>query len=590
MAGGDLPRQSRRTRLPACAASAAGARPVGELPGRAAGPAAAGRATTSSGPTRTPGSSTTSATRHPATGSPCSTRSRPTSAPWPSSGTPGCRSSRRCAPLIDECGAPLQPFLDLDRGQPGRPAGARGTRRSTTCSATADSRPRRSGASCCTSPAPPTAQNVADSDAVCNGAAGARALPGRRRGRPSRARVPARRPICRREPSTLRADVDAASPRCAPRSRIQVDARARACCEPGRRAGAAAARLGAAGGRRIRRRRARHRRRAAPRGLRRARPAPSARRGCARRRAPLRLLGRAPMTPTSSTRPTRECERITREQARNFSWGIRLLPAPQAPRPVGGLRDGPAHRRHRRRRPARRARSCASWPAPARGATAPRRAPDDPVLRRARRRRAPLADPARRVRRTRRRLRDGRDRAQLRRPRRARRATAAASPGRSAGCRSACSTRRCRRRPGARGRAGRRARRRAAADEHPARHPRGPRQRPGLPAQARPRPVRRRAARPCPTARSTRRTARSPSSSGSRPRGPGAGTTAACSCCDVLDRRSAACCARDGRHLPRTARPHRRRPGASSCADAPRCRRATSCASPARSLAGGRRG
>jgi phytoene synthase len=33
--------------------------------------------------------------------------------------------------------------------------------------------------------------------------------------------------------------------------------------------------------------------------------------------------------PVSVTEAYRECERITREQARNFAWGIRLLPAPK---------------------------------------------------------------------------------------------------------------------------------------------------------------------------------------------------------------------------------------------------------------------
>ena len=44
--------------------------------------------------------------------------------------------------------------------------------------------------------------------------------------------------------------------------------------------------------------------------------------------------------------------------------------------------------------------------------------------------------------------------------------------------------------PGRGGAARRRARRRAAADQHPARHPRGPRQRPGVPARRGPRAVR----------------------------------------------------------------------------------------------------
>ena len=103
-------------------------------------------------------------------------------------------------------------------------------------------------------------------------------------------------------------------------------------------------------------------------------------------------------------------------------------------------------------------------------------------------------------------------------------------------------------------RAGRLARRRPAADQHPARHPRGLRQRPRLPARRRPGQVRLRPAAldsPSPTPAS-------PAWSSSRPSGPGTGTPPAAAAADArppqrgLHRR-------DGGHLPPPARPHRGR-------------------------------
>ncbi len=85
----------------------------------------------------------------------------------------------------------------------------------------------------------------------------------------------------------------------------------------------------------------------------------------------------------------RTCERITREQARNFSWGIRLLPAPKRralsavyamARRIDDIGDGPLPPDQKLRRLAE-ARS---------GALAPAEHPDDRVL-------VALADAARRL-------------------------------------------------------------------------------------------------------------------------------------------------------------------------------------------------
>ena len=85
----------------------------------------------------------------------------------------------------------------------------------------------------------------------------------------------------------------------------------------------------------------------------------------------------------------RECERITREQARNFSWGIRLLPVPKrtalsavyaVARRIDDIGDGtlPTEEKLRLLKQART------------GATAPEEHSDDPVL-------LALADSARRL-------------------------------------------------------------------------------------------------------------------------------------------------------------------------------------------------
>jgi phytoene synthase len=83
--------------------------------------------------------------------------------------------------------------------------------------------------------------------------------------------------------------------------------------------------------------------------------------------------------PSAVAAAYRECERITREEARNFSWGIRLLPAPKrtalsavyaVARRIDDIGDGtlPAPEKQRRLAQARA------------GATAPHAHPDDPVL------------------------------------------------------------------------------------------------------------------------------------------------------------------------------------------------------------------
>src|SRR5262249_53194072 len=96
-------------------------------------------------------------------------------------------------------------------------------------------------------------------------------------------------------------------------------------------AGAPPARLAPAGHRRIRGRRAGHRRRVAPGRVRRAGPDDQARQGTYRSRggpAVDRPMSDGPAAGTIDEAYD-ICERITREQARNFSWGIRLLPAPK---------------------------------------------------------------------------------------------------------------------------------------------------------------------------------------------------------------------------------------------------------------------
>ena len=252
-----------------------------------------------------------------------------------------------------------------------------------------------------------------------------------------------------------------------------------------------------------------------------------------------------------------ECERITREQARNFFWGIRLLPPAKRSalcavyafaRRVDDIGDGtlPDTEKLSRLDDARRA------------VADPGARPDDPVL-------VALADAAARLpipldafgelvsgceqdvrghkyadlddlvqllplrRRLDRPAVAGR---LLARPRR---------PARGRGVRA-------RRRPG----------RGAAADERAARHPRGPDQRPGVPADRRPRPVRRHA----------RRRRRRPPRPLRRRAGRADPVRGRAGVGLVRPRAAAAAAARpaqrrllrgDGRHLPRAAAAHRRR-------------------------------
>ena len=215
------------------------------------------------------------------------------------------------------------------------------------------------------------------------------------------------------------------------------------------------------------------------------------------------LVGRDDVTDRALEAAYAECERITREQARNFAWGIRLLPAPKRralsavyamARRIDDIGDGDLPEAEKLRLLADARKHADRTRSGTRRSGAGR----------ARRRRRDAADPAERVRRTRRRLRDGRAGPPLRDARRTRRVL----PLRRRLDRPALARRL---RPGARlddrgtrARSRRRARRRAAADQHPARHPRGPRQRPHLPARARPGPVRRATSSSVPTAPSTR--------------------------------------------------------------------------------------
>ena len=76
----------------------------------------------------------------------------------------------------------------------------------------------------------------------------------------------------------------------------------------------------------------------------------------------------------------RACEEITRREAKNFGYGIRLLASARAPGALVGLRPGPAHRRHRRRHGDRRRRSSSSWPRSATASTRSAAETEDPVL------------------------------------------------------------------------------------------------------------------------------------------------------------------------------------------------------------------
>ena len=232
------------------------------------------------------------------------------------------------------------------------------------------------------------------------------------------------------------------------------------------------------------------------------------------RRAQPPPAGRA-LSCAVATRPAR-AGRLPRVRADHRGAGPQLRvghPAadhPEAARAVGRLRLRPARRRHRRRRPAGRREAAPARARPAAAAAAPGDYPDDPVL-------VALADAAHRLpipldafgelvdgceMDVRGEVYDSLDDLAC---------TAAAWPARSGGCRSASSTPAAGRTRGTRRRAGRHARHRAAADQHPARHPRGSRQRPGLPAAQGPRAVRGHPDDDCRTAASIRATARWPS-------------------------------------------------------------------------------
>ena len=275
-----------------CAALGAVAAPAGpggrrELPGRAAGPAA-DRPRAHCSPlydfarfVDDVGDAALRGRRPPATaptGWPCSTTSTPTSTPPPRCSRP-VAASRRCC----RRGIRLQPFHDLVE--------ANRVDQTVHRYATFDDL-----LDYCRLSAAPVGRLVLHvagaGDAArtrlirrrLRRAAGARALPGRRRGRPGRAGLPARgRPAAPRRRCRRAATSGAAAPSCAA---------GRARCEllrPGRWC-ASLLGLGPGRGGRLRRRRARHRRRAA-----RARdfdvlarpvtPEPGAARACARRPA-----------------------------------------------------------------------------------------------------------------------------------------------------------------------------------------------------------------------------------------------------------------------------------------------------------------
>ena len=151
--------------------------------------------------------------------------------------------------------------------------------------------------------------------------------------------------------------------------------------------------------------------------------------------------------PTSVQDAYEACAAITKTEAGNFSYGIRLLPPDKRDALSRRLRAGPADRRHRRRRPGRRSAQRAAELDRLREATRGAAAGRRPGAARGLRRGEPAADPAGRVRRADRRRPDGRDRPALPDLRRAGRRTAGAWPVRSAGSASACSA--PGRRPGA---------------------------------------------------------------------------------------------------------------------------------------------
>ena len=141
----------------------------GELPRGAAGAAAGSARTTSPRCTASPASSTTSATNCPEVRAERlavldviadELRLLPGGASSAAAGGRPCRphpSARRACAATTSTSS--RPTASTSTWPPTRP--------STTCSATAGCRPRRSGASCCTWPDAATPASIADSDAVC---------------------------------------------------------------------------------------------------------------------------------------------------------------------------------------------------------------------------------------------------------------------------------------------------------------------------------------------------------------------------------------------------------------------------------------
>ena len=336
-----------------------------------------------------------------------------------------------------------------DRGQPGRPAGQplRDLRRPARTTATC--RRRRSAGWCSTSPARPTAANIADSDAVCAALqvlehcqdVGEDARAGRIYLPADELRAPASTTTQLLAPTTsgrLRSVVSVQVERV---GRVARAAAGRWCggCRagPGWRSPATSAAGSPPPTRCGRPTSTCSRTPVGPSKARTARPRPAAagralsdgRRPTARRR-----------------RAYRECERITARAGPQLRLGhpaaarrrsARALSAVYAfARRIDDIGDGdlPADG------------EAAALAEARAGATASGQLPRRPGAGRAGRRGRAAADPARRVRRTRRRLRDGRARRDATTASTSWSSTAAASPARSGGCRWASSTRRCRRR------------------------------------------------------------------------------------------------------------------------------------------------
>ena len=297
-------------------------------------------------------------------------------------------------------------------------------------------------------------------------------------------------------------------------------------------------------------------RRARPRRLRRA-------------RAQRRRRRRAPCTASAATAactggamnrrpaPTRSARRVTRAGRPATSTTASGCSRAEAQWRCPRSTRWPADRRHRRRRPAPPDEKLRRWPSVRASSTRSTPTARRPGAGRARRRRPALPDPDGRVRRADRRRRDGRRRRALRDLRRA---------GRLLPLR------------GRLGRAAvpRRLRRRATAERaEPPPTTLGIalqqtnilrdiredlEQRPRLPAAGGPGPRSASRSRSDRAPGRRRRLADADPLRG-RPR-PSAGTTDGLRLLPLLDRRSAACCRGDGRHLPAAARPDRRRPDA----------------------------